>query len=62
MTTLVNRCRSALNLFLFLAAFFILWTLRATVFYYAIDESIWPPTFAHIANNILSSLLVASHA
>jgi len=24
--------------------------------------SIWPPTFAHIANNILSSLLVASRA
>jgi hypothetical protein len=26
---------------------------------FAMSKSIWPPTFAHIANNILSSLLVA---
>ncbi|MGO8931596.1 MAG: lysostaphin resistance A-like protein [Limisphaerales bacterium] len=26
---------------------------------FAMTKSIWPPTFAHIANNILSSLLVA---
>jgi membrane protease YdiL (CAAX protease family) len=29
---------------------------------FAKTASTWPPTFAHIANNILSSLLVASHA
>lgn len=29
---------------------------------FAKTDSIWPPTFAHIANNILSSLLVASPA
>ena len=29
---------------------------------FARTRSIWPPTVAHIANNILSSLLVAHHA
>jgi len=29
---------------------------------YARSASIWPPTFAHVANNILSSLLVAGSA
>ena len=29
---------------------------------FARTASIWPPTFAHIANNVLSSLLVAHHA
>jgi membrane protease YdiL (CAAX protease family) len=28
---------------------------------FARTASVWPPTFAHIANNILSSLLVAHH-
>jgi len=29
---------------------------------FAMTRSIWPPTVAHIANNIMSSLLVAHHA
>ena len=29
---------------------------------FAKTASIWPPTFAHVANNILSSSLVANHA
>ncbi|MBN1853212.1 MAG: hypothetical protein JW829_10830 [Pirellulales bacterium] len=107
----MNRSRPVFQLSLFLGAFFVVWTLRATVFY-GIDESmaspawrtayaslvklllwvvpavvyarylrgpepmgylgisnnpnkgqwlwslsIWPPTCAHIANNVLSSLL-----
>jgi membrane protease YdiL (CAAX protease family) len=98
---------------LFLLAFFVLWTLRATVFYsivpatiaialtsllfvgvhlpywlshggasrammahargvfafsvvacwlYARTGSVWPSTVAHVANNVLSSLLAASNA
>ena len=40
---MVQQRRAVLNLSLFLAAFFVLWTLRATVFY-AVDESIASPT------------------
>ena len=39
---MVNRRKAAVQLFLFLVAFFVLWTLRATVFY-TIDESIASP-------------------
>jgi membrane protease YdiL (CAAX protease family) len=40
---MVNRRKAALQLSLFLVAFFALWTLRATLFY-AADESIASPT------------------
>ena len=43
MTFTVNQRRAALDLSLFLAAFFILWTIRATWFY-TVDESIASPT------------------
>jgi uncharacterized protein len=43
MTFIVNQRRAALDLSLFLAAFFILWTVRATWFY-TVDESIASPT------------------
>ena len=43
MTFTVNQRRAALDLSLFLAAFFILWTVRATWFY-TVDESIASPT------------------
>ena len=42
-TPMVNRRKAALQLSLFLVAFFALWTLRATLFY-AADESIASPT------------------
>ena len=42
-TFIVNQRRAALDLSLFLAAFFILWTVRATWFY-TVDESIASPT------------------
>jgi hypothetical protein len=40
---MVTQRKAALSLSLFLAAFFVLWTLRATVFY-SVDESIASPT------------------
>jgi len=40
---MANQRKAALSLFLLLAAFFVLWTLRATLFY-AVDESIASPT------------------
>jgi len=41
-TSMVNQRKAALQLSLFLVAFFVLWTLRATVFF-AVDESIASP-------------------
>jgi membrane protease YdiL (CAAX protease family) len=40
---MINQRKAALSLALFLAVFFVLWTLRATLFY-AVDESIASPT------------------
>lgn len=56
MTTLVNHRRNALQLFWFLAAFFVLWTLRATVFY-AIDQSIASPTWRAAYSNLLKFIV-----
>jgi membrane protease YdiL (CAAX protease family) len=62
---MVNQRKAALSLGLFLAAFFILWTLRATVFY-AVDESITSPTlraaFADLLKLVLWVLPAAAFA
>jgi uncharacterized protein len=53
---MVNRRKAALELSLFLAVFFVLWTLRATRFY-AIDESIASPTSRAAYSDLLKFLL-----
>jgi len=56
MTFTVNQRRAALELSLFLVAFFILWTVRATWFY-AVDESIASPTSRAAYANLLKLVL-----
>jgi hypothetical protein len=51
-TPMVNQRKAALHLSLFLVAFFVLWTLRATLFY-AVDESIISPTSRAAYSNLL---------
>ena len=53
---MVNQRKAALNLSLFLAAFFVLWTLRATVFY-SVDESIASPTLRAAYADLLKLVL-----
>jgi len=49
---MVNQRKTALQLSLFLAAFFVLWTLRATVFF-AVDESLASPALQATYSNLL---------
>jgi CAAX protease family protein len=56
MTFMVNPRRAALDLFVFLAAFFVLWTVRATWFY-AVDESITSPVSRAAYSNFLKLVL-----
>ncbi len=49
---MVNQRKAALQLSWFLVAFFILWTLRATLFH-AVDESIASPTSRAVYSNLL---------
>jgi membrane protease YdiL (CAAX protease family) len=56
MVFMVNPRRAALDLCLFLAAFFVLWTVRATWFY-AVDESIASP-ISRVAYSTLLKLLL----
>jgi len=51
-----NRHRDARDLSLFLAAFFILWTLRATVFFF-VDESIAAPKWRAAYSDLLKLAL-----
>lgn len=53
---MVNQRRAALDLCLFLAAFFVLWTARATLFD-AVDESIASPTLRAAYSNLLKLIL-----
>ncbi len=53
---MVNQRRVALQLSLFLMAFFVLWTLRAT-FFYAVDESIADPTARAMYANLLKLVM-----
>jgi len=53
---MVKPRRAALDLSLFLAAFFLLWTVRATLFY-AVDESIASPTWRAAYSNLLKCVL-----
>ena len=53
---MANQRKAALSLFLFLAAFFVLWTLRATLFY-AVDESIASPTLRAAYADLLKLVL-----
>jgi uncharacterized protein len=53
--TLARR-KMAIQLSVFLAVFFIVWTLRATVFY-AVDESIASPTLRAVYSNFLKLIL-----
>lgn len=53
---MVNKRKLAVQLFLFLAAFFVLWTLRATVFY-AVDESIASPIWRAAYSDLLKLVL-----
>ena len=56
MTSKANQPDAALRLSLFLAAFFVLWTLRATVFL-PIDESIVSPTARAGYSNLLKFII-----
>lgn len=51
-----NRRRASLHLSLFLAAFFVVWTFRATLFY-AVDESIASPTARAAYSNLLKLII-----
>jgi uncharacterized protein len=53
---MVNQRKAAVSLALFLLAFFVLWTLRATVFY-AVDESISSTTLRATFADLLKLLL-----
>jgi uncharacterized protein len=53
---MTNRQRAAFDLSLFLAAFFILWTLRATVFF-GVDESIASPKWRAAYSDLLKLVL-----
>jgi membrane protease YdiL (CAAX protease family) len=53
---MVSQRRAARDLCLFLAAFFVVWTLRATWFY-AVDESIASPTLRAAYSDLLKFLL-----
>jgi membrane protease YdiL (CAAX protease family) len=53
---MANQRKTALDLSLFLAAFFVLWTVRATLFY-AVDESIASPTWRAAYSNLLKFVL-----
>src|SRR5438128_2074074 len=53
---MTNQRRAVLQLSLFLAAFFVLWTLRATVFF-SIDESIASPVVRAAYSNLLKFVL-----
>jgi membrane protease YdiL (CAAX protease family) len=56
MTSMANQRKAALDLSLFLAVFFVLWTVRATLFY-AVDESIASPTWRAAYSNLLKFVL-----
>jgi uncharacterized protein len=53
---MVNQRKAACSLALFLGALFVLWTLRATVFY-TVDESITSPTLRAAFANLLKLVL-----
>ena len=53
---MLNQRRAALELFLFLAVFFVLWTIRAT-WAYSVDESISSPTSRAAYSDLLKLLL-----
>jgi len=56
MSVMANHRKAARDLFLFLAAFFVVWTLRATRFY-AVDESIASPTLRAAYSDLLKFIL-----
>ena len=51
-----NRLRASLQLSLFLAMFFVVWALRATLFF-AVDESIASPMARAAYSNLLKLIL-----
>jgi len=53
---MLNQRKAVLHLSLFLAAFFVLWTLRAT-WWYSIDESIGSPTLRSAYSQLIKLLL-----
>jgi membrane protease YdiL (CAAX protease family) len=55
-TPMVNQRKAALQLSSFLVAFFVLWTLRATLFY-AVDESIASPASRAVYSHLLKLVL-----
>ena len=57
MTHMVRQPKAILHLSIFLAAFFVLWTLRATWLWHAIDESIASPIWRALFSNLIKLIV-----